>query len=145
MNTALYFTPDGTGRALYNETVNLAAIGRLNISRATRIEFDDREQLWQVHPPRSRKVLFANSSREACLAWEQAYLEEQEDAKHSSTLKDMSPEALRIRLHEVLIERFGIGLADVGEDTVERLLRAEHTPEACTDWLESHYGLERID
>ena len=57
----------------------------------------------------------------------------------------MSPEALRIRLHGVLIERFGIGLADVGEDTIERLLRDEHTPEDCADWLESHYGLERID
>ena len=145
MNTALYFTPDGTGRALYNETVNLVAIGRLNISRATRIEFDDREQLWQVHPPRSRKVLFANPSREACLAWEQAYLEEQEDARHSESPSDKSPEGVRIRLQELLIARFGIGIDDVGEDTIERLLRDEHTPEDCADWLETHYGLERID
>ena len=145
MNTALYFTPNGDGRALYNEAINLSTIGRLHVSRATRIEFNHKQQLWQVHPPRSRKILFANSSREACLVWEQAYLEEQEDAKHNRSRENTSPEDDRIRLQELLTARFGIGIDDVGEDTVERLLRDENTPEACADWLETHYGLERID
>ena len=82
MSSPIYFTPDGKGRALYNETVDLSAIGRLSIKRATRIEFSDKAQAWRVYSPRGRKALFSSPSREACLAWEQQYLEEQEDRLH---------------------------------------------------------------
>lgn len=83
MSTALYFSPNGNGRALYNETVDLSAIGRLSIKRATRIEFSDRAQAWRVYPTRGRKALFSSPSREACLEWEQQYLEAREDCQHS--------------------------------------------------------------
>jgi hypothetical protein len=83
VSTPIYFTPDGTGRALYNETVDLSAIGRLHIRRATRIEYDDKAQAWRVYPPRGRKALYSDPSREACLQWEQQYLEAQEDRRHS--------------------------------------------------------------
>jgi len=83
VSSPIYFTPDGKGRALYNETVDLSAIGRLSIKRATRIEFSDRAQAWRVYSPRGRKALFSSPSREACLAWEQQYLEAREDCQHS--------------------------------------------------------------
>lgn len=59
-------------RGLYTEALDLSAIGRLRVSRASRVEYDNRTGLWRVHPPRGGEPLFASRSRETCLAWERA-------------------------------------------------------------------------
>ena len=80
---ALVFTPDGTGRALYTEAIDLACIGQLSIRRATQIEFDNKTQSWRVHDS-TGFALFHSPSRQACLDWERQYLDQQEDMKHES-------------------------------------------------------------
>jgi hypothetical protein len=69
MHTVITFTPEGTGRCLYTELIDLASIGRLEITRASTIEFNNQHQRWQVKDRRGRVRYFARS-RAACLAWE---------------------------------------------------------------------------
>ena len=75
VDMALTFTPDGTGRCLYTEALDLGAIGRLSVRRATRIEFDDRAQDWRVYTAHGRVAMFNSPSRQECLEWERWYLE----------------------------------------------------------------------
>jgi len=65
----LTFTPDGTGRCLYTELIELNSLGRLEIDRASTIEFNNGNQFWEVKNLKGR-VLYFSRSRAACLAWE---------------------------------------------------------------------------
>ena len=78
---AITFTPDGIGHGLYTEAIDLGRIGRLAVTRATRIEFDNKAQYWRVYD-RTGFPLFSAPTRELCLAWETAYLGALEDRKH---------------------------------------------------------------
>ncbi len=84
MSAALTFTPDGNGHCLYTENIDLAAIGRLSVARATTIEFDNTTQDWCVRNP-DGLALFNNPSRQECLAWERRHIEAREDIKHQSS------------------------------------------------------------
>lgn len=77
----LTFTPDGLGHALYSELIDLSVLGRLQIARATLIEYCNRRQTWQVKDATGFS-LFHSPSRQCCLEWEQRYLSAQEDQKH---------------------------------------------------------------
>lgn len=66
---ALRFDPTGTGHAFFTEAIDLSAIGRLEISRATTIEFHNDRQVWEVKDVYG-SILFAHPSRSACLHWE---------------------------------------------------------------------------
>jgi hypothetical protein len=68
----LKFDSAGHGHCLYTEELDLAAIGTLEISRVSNIEFNPITQQWEVRDLDS-KVLFANSSRSRCLDWEQQH------------------------------------------------------------------------
>ena len=73
MNTlALKFTPDGRGHCLYTEVLDLTALGTLDIQRAATIEFHNDRQQWEVREA-TGTVLHSDSSRAACLLWEQQY------------------------------------------------------------------------
>lgn len=65
----LRFDSSGTGHAFFTEAIDLFAIGRLEIHRATTIEFHNEKQVWEVKD-RNGEILFANPSRSACLHWE---------------------------------------------------------------------------
>ncbi len=69
------FHADGSATALWREHIDLAQLGRLEMSRATAIDFNEAEQVWQVRTPDGRTVLFSNTSRNTCLAWEDAHFE----------------------------------------------------------------------
>ena len=73
MNTLL-ITPDGTVRGLYTEALDLSTLGQLEVHRALAIEFDNRVQAWRVYDAMG-DCLYCSPSREACLAWEQRYLD----------------------------------------------------------------------
>ena len=73
MSATLTFSRDGTGRCLYTELIDLQSLGRLDISRATHIEFNNQTQQWEVKD-RQSKVRFFAKSRAACLEWEQRHL-----------------------------------------------------------------------
>ena len=82
MSIALTFTPEGAGRGLYTEALDLSRIGPLSVRRATRIEFDGQAQYWRVYLAHGSKALFNSPSREECLGWERRYLQSQEDMTH---------------------------------------------------------------
>ena len=65
----LTFTANGEGHGLYTEAIELAAIGRLTIRRATTIEFSETSQQWEVRDA-GGALLHSHPSREICLEWE---------------------------------------------------------------------------
>ena len=69
MPHVLTFTGNGEGHCLYTEAIELAAIGRLTIRRATTIEFNPESQQWEVRDA-GGALLHTHPSREQCLAWE---------------------------------------------------------------------------
>ena len=74
METVITFSPDGTARCLWTEAVPLHELGRLEIHRATNIEFNNATQRWEVKD-RKGKVRFFAKSRSGCLEWEQTNLQ----------------------------------------------------------------------
>lgn len=73
MNATVTFNQNGTGTCLYTELIDLHSLGRLNISRATNIEFNNVMQRWEVKDIKGKTRFFAKT-RAACLAWEQLNL-----------------------------------------------------------------------
>jgi hypothetical protein len=58
----------------YTEAVDLAQIGRLEVHRASTVEFNDNNQQWEVRNP-AGLLLYSHPSRAKCLAWEQENLQ----------------------------------------------------------------------
>ncbi|MCW1925726.1 hypothetical protein OKA05_24425 [Luteolibacter arcticus] len=50
MSTTIRFDPQGGIDCLYTEVVDLRALGRLRVVRATEITFDPEEQRWEISP-----------------------------------------------------------------------------------------------
>jgi hypothetical protein len=69
----LTIDPDGTGHCLYDELIDLHALGTLECQRASHIEFDSETQRWQVLTPDRKTVLFSAVHRTHCLAWEKTH------------------------------------------------------------------------
>jgi len=66
------FNQDGTAQCLWTEAVPLHSIGKLDITRATTIEFNNNNQQWEVQDPQG-KLLFSDPLRSTCLDWEHQY------------------------------------------------------------------------
>ena len=75
MKTTLRFTPAGTAECLYTDVIDLRALGRLEVVRATEVTFDQEEQRWEVRSALRGGLLFAHRSREVCLQWERKNLQ----------------------------------------------------------------------
>ena len=71
---AISFNIDGTAQCLWTEALPLHELGRLEIHRASNIEFNNTTQHWEVKD-RKDKVRFIARSRSACLEWEQQNLQ----------------------------------------------------------------------
>ena len=74
MSQTLRFKPGGQIDCLYTEAIDLHALGRLHVVRATDIRFCQKSQQWKVRCAATGKLLLTDPSREACLAWERANL-----------------------------------------------------------------------
>lgn len=70
MSQTLRFNPGGQIDCLYTEAINLRALGRLQVVRATDIRFNPDTQHWDVHAADADRVLFSHTSRSECLRWE---------------------------------------------------------------------------
>ncbi len=70
----IILAPDGTAQCLWTEAVPLQELGRLEIHRASTIEFGNAGQHWVVRDQNGRIRFFARS-RSACLEWEQQNLQ----------------------------------------------------------------------
>jgi hypothetical protein len=75
MNSILRFDPGGHIGCLYTEAIDLRALGRLQVVRATDIRFNPTTQQWDVHDAGTGQVLFSHASRNACLRWEHLNLQ----------------------------------------------------------------------
>lgn len=74
MNTQITLTPDGTAHCLWTDAISLHELGRLDITRASQIEFNNADQKWEVTDRRGR-VRFIARSRASCLEWEHENLQ----------------------------------------------------------------------
>ena len=74
MSISIHFNPDGTAHCLWTDAISLHELGRLEITRATNIEFNNADQKWEVIDRKGR-VRFIAKSRTACLEWEQHNLQ----------------------------------------------------------------------
>ena len=74
MNITISFTSDGTAQCLWTEALPLQELGRLEVTRATNIEFNNTTQHWEVKDRRG-KVRFFAQLQSACLEWEQQNLQ----------------------------------------------------------------------
>ena len=75
MSQTLRFNPGGSIACLYTEAIDLRALGRLKVFRATDIRFCEKSQQWNVRCAATAKLLHRDPSREACLAWERTNLQ----------------------------------------------------------------------
>jgi hypothetical protein len=75
MSQTLRFHPGGHIDCLYTEVIDLRALGRLEVVRATDIQFNETIQQWEVHDAGTGQVLFSHPSRTECLRWEQLNLQ----------------------------------------------------------------------
>jgi hypothetical protein len=68
--------PDGTVRCLWTDAIPLQVLGRLEVQRASTIEFDPSAQRWEVRlASKPEVVAFSHASRETCLDWERGALQ----------------------------------------------------------------------
>ena len=74
MDINIQFNTNGTAQCLWTEAVPLHELGRLEIQRATNIEFNNATQHWEVKDHKG-KVRFFCRSRADCLEWEQQNLQ----------------------------------------------------------------------
>lgn len=75
MKTTLRFDTAGLVGCLYTEEIDLRVLGKLAITRATDIRFNETSQQWEVHDAETDAVHFHNPSRSECLAWENKNLQ----------------------------------------------------------------------
>lgn len=75
MTSILRFDSGGHIGCLYTEAIDLRALGRLHVVRATDIRFNSSTQQWDVHDHATSKRLHSDPSREACLAWKRLNLQ----------------------------------------------------------------------
>jgi hypothetical protein len=73
ISAVIHFDTAGNGHCLYTEKIDLAALGALEIARASNIEFNNTLQVWEVTGT-DGAVLYTHPSRTNCLAWEMQYL-----------------------------------------------------------------------
>jgi hypothetical protein len=64
---------DGSCACFYTEAIDLMQLGKLEVQRATTIEFNNEKQLWEVVDGYG-EILFQHASRAVCLNWEQLHL-----------------------------------------------------------------------
>lgn len=93
MKSTLRFHPGGRVDCLYTEAIDLRALGRLQVFRATDIRFNEITQQWNVRCASTGKLLHCDPSREACLTWERDNLgpPHREAQRPAITLPNLKP------------------------------------------------------
>jgi hypothetical protein len=71
---SLRIDPSAMVHCFYTEAIDLAQIGRLEVRRASTVEFNDNNQQWEVRNP-AGLLLYSHPSRANCLAWEESNLQ----------------------------------------------------------------------
>jgi hypothetical protein len=79
--TTITFNTDGTAHCLWTEAVPLHELGRLDVTRASNIEFNNNNQQWEVKSTKG-KILFFAKSRAICLEWERETFNSNNNENH---------------------------------------------------------------
>lgn len=66
----IIFKPDGSAQCLYTEVIPLKEIGKIKVDRASNVEYDAANEIWEVRHRSTRFLLFCHESRQRCLEWE---------------------------------------------------------------------------
>ena len=66
----------GAMTCLWTDAFPLSELGRLNIQRASSVDFNPTTQMWEVTLCGSERVDYSNQSRAVCIAWEVSTLNE---------------------------------------------------------------------
>ena len=74
INIQINFNLDGSAHCLWTDAICLHELGRLEITRASQIEFNNSTQHWEVKDRKGR-VRFIARSRAVCLEWEHENLQ----------------------------------------------------------------------
>lgn len=74
MRAVISFDTRGNGRALWTEAFPLATLGRLRVKRASSVEFNTKNQQWEVKLTGHKRASYKNASRANCIRWEVATL-----------------------------------------------------------------------
>ena len=82
----LEVTSDGNIRCLYTDEVDLVQLGRLQVSRASHIEFDNYLRKWTITSAKTGKRLHSVRTREEALDWECQYYSPQGEGWDELTL-----------------------------------------------------------
>jgi hypothetical protein len=73
------FREDGTFDGLHTDRTDVSKLGRIEVSRASWVDFNGETQKWEVRwTPKAEHPIFADSCRETCLAWEREQLQKDE-------------------------------------------------------------------
>ena len=79
MNIILTANEDGTGTCIHTDAIPLHELGTLTVKRASTIEFNEAQQLWEVRMEDKLTgtwaVYFTDKSRAVCLQWEHDYVQ----------------------------------------------------------------------
>ena len=92
MKVTLRVHPSGRVDCLYTEAIDLRVLGRIEVFRATEIQFKEPTQQWEVRCASTGRQLHSDPSREACLVWERENLFPPNPASHRSTNPISNPE-----------------------------------------------------
>lgn len=70
MQAVIHFDSAGNAKALWTDALPLSALGKLSVTRASSVEFNADDQLWEVTLNGDIHPSFRHPSREVCIAWE---------------------------------------------------------------------------
>jgi hypothetical protein len=65
----------GDVRCLHTDAIDLRKLGRLEVERASNVEFNDKAQSWEVSLPDGTLLQGGFARRDEALAWEREYFE----------------------------------------------------------------------
>lgn len=69
----LYIQPDGSIEMLHNDTLKFRRLGRRQVRRASHVEFNERDQVWEAHDAVAGFVIARHQDREECIRLEAEY------------------------------------------------------------------------
>ncbi len=71
MCAVIQFSADGTGKAVYTETLPLSEIGSLAMQRDSTVEFNANNQQWEVRlTSNPEAIVYSHQLRSECIKWE---------------------------------------------------------------------------